>query len=49
MDQTQPNSLGTLRAATTGAPLPYSDTLVAYENVKEEKSCLGKGNESEIN
>jgi hypothetical protein len=31
------------------APLPQGDALVAYENVKWEKSCLGKGNESEIN
>jgi hypothetical protein len=31
-----------------GAPLPQGDALVAYENVKREKSCLGKGNESEI-
>ena len=42
-------SLRALRATTTGAPLLQGDALVAYENMKWEKSCLGKGNESEIN
>ena len=33
----------------TGAPLPRGDALVAYENVKCEKNCLGKENGSEKN
>jgi hypothetical protein len=45
----RPNSLGTLQAATTGAPLPCGDALVAYENVKHEKNCPGKENGSEKN
>ena len=48
-DQTTATSSESLEPATTGAPLPRGDALVAYENVKPEKSCLGKGNESEIN
>jgi hypothetical protein len=48
-DQTTATSSESLEPATTGAPLPRGDALVAYENVKLEKSCLGKGNESEIN
>jgi hypothetical protein len=43
------HSLQALRATATGTPLPQGDALVAYKNVKWEKSCLGKGNESEIN
>ena len=46
-DQTTPNnllSLRTLRAATTGAPLPCGYALVAYENRKREKKCVGKKN-----
>jgi hypothetical protein len=48
-DQTRPNSLGTLWAATTGAPLPRGHALIAYENVKHEKNCPGKENGSEKN
>jgi hypothetical protein len=51
-DQTTTNSLYSLRAlraTVTGSPLPRGDALVAYENVKREKNCLGKGNESEMN
>jgi hypothetical protein len=43
-DQTTPNSLGTLRAATTGAPLPCGDALVTYENLKREKNSEGNEN-----
>ena len=44
MDQTRPNSLGTLRAATTGAPPLCGDALVAYEKPKREKKCVGSEN-----
>jgi len=51
-NQTRPNNLYSLRALqapNTGAPLPRGDALVAYENVKCEKNCLGKETGSEKN
>ena len=34
----------TLQAATTGAPLPHGDALVAYENLRWEKNSEGNEN-----
>ena len=49
--QTTPNrlySLWTLRATTTGAPLPQGDALVTYKNLKREKKCNGRKNGCEM-
>jgi hypothetical protein len=42
--QTTANNLLSLQAPTTGAPLPRGNVLVAYENRKWEKKCVGKKN-----
>ena len=48
-DQTTATSSESLEPTTTGAPLPHGDALITNKNVKCEKNCLGKENESEKN
>jgi hypothetical protein len=47
-NQTTTNNLETLRAATTGAPLPCGNALVTYQNLRQEKKCAGKKSEYEV-